>query len=862
MVVDSLVQDKEVIDNYHVAEAKFLNEQNLPWIVLLAGVFMSVAAFISLNVYATKNTERDRTDLFQKVREHVETRVEYAMNTVHILALEKAISSTQTPRIFNSDYFDRQKVFESVYHVKETQGAMSIDWDLVFGSSAWDDKEGRDKLIIPVKSFFRSFAQQDVRDLVRKPVHGFLFDISLDAIKLKGGRGQDSLFILASPVDRDITNGGMIVALGSLSQIIGHDEFSKMSGVERVKLSKRKGDEQVYSFDLKPGWDSPETNLLQRDITLGNMPLVMEIVVTNTEGAKIIQKLPIIFLVFGSILTIVLLLYTRSKGDTETKLTGLEATAEQRSQELARAIEAQTGLRKAVKKADREYGAIINSISDVVFETDPQGQILQLNHSWERITGMPADDVLGRDIFEFINPQDEPQQKENFHEMVAGKKQAYRFFTKLKTSDDSYRAVEFAITMLKQDMDKNLRVAGSITDVEARHRAERALDETEKKYRTIVENAAGGIYQMTLEGKFLSANPAMARILGYSNSDELIEKVLNAYEEIFVSSRDVGRMQRELEAIGSVHNFETEVYNLDTEKRWVNVNVRAVKNEDTDELMYYEGSMEDITQRRHAETGLREAKIQSDLANRAKSEFLANMSHELRTPLNSIIGFSEIIKDEVLGTLENRQYWEYSRDIHESGKKLLKIINEILDVSRIEVGERQLNEGLVKLHGVVDSCIEFLSSRAEEGGLVITNLSSDSLPHIVGEELAIKQIFINLLSNAVKYTPSGGRVTVSHELDTEGQLRVSITDTGVGLDEAEIEKALSPFGQIETSLDRTGSGAGLGLTLADALIKLHGGTLELFSQKGIGTTATVIFPASRIQRKDDAATGDASSKSA
>lgn len=852
MAMDSVVQDdkevdRDVIDNYHVSQTKILNEQNLPWIVLLAGVFMSVMAFVSLNVYASKSTELDRTNLFQKVRNHVESRVEYAMQTVHILALEKARAPTQTPVVFNDEYLQLQKVFEGVYHVKEGQGS-ALDWNFIYGSNAWDDGEGRVKLYIPVKSLFRTFSQQSPAEIAREPVKGFLSDIKLDSVELK--RGTDSLFIMASAVDGNAADRGVVVALGSVSQIIGHRDIVDMSGVVRVKLTQRRTKEDVYLYDTRPGWEPSETNLLQKDIMIGNIPVTMEIVVTNTVGAKVIKKLPVIFLVFGGILTIVLLLYTRSKGDTEKKLTGLDALVEQRGEELQRALDDQADLRKIVKKSDREYGAVINSISDVVFETDPQGEILELNQSWQRVTGIPYEEAVGKDLFEFINPQDQSEQRDNFREMVAGRKQAYRFFTKLRTSDDSYRAVEFAITMMKQDIDKNLRIVGSITDIEARHRAERALDETEKKYRTIVENAAGGIYQMTLEGKFLSANPAMARILGYSNSDELIERVMNAYEEIFVTSRDVGRMQRELEAIGSVHNFETEVYTQQGEKRWVNVNVHAVQ-EDSGALLYYEGSMEDVTQRRNAETGLREAKIQSDLANRAKSEFLANMSHELRTPLNSIIGFSEIIKDEVLGKVDNRQYWEYSRDIHDSGKKLLKIINEILDVSRIEVGERQLNEGLVKLNGVINSCVEFLSGRAEEGGLVITNLSNDSLPLVVGEELAIKQIFINLMSNAVKYTPTGGRVTVSHEVDSEGQLRVSITDTGVGLDETEIEKALSPFGQIDTALDRTGSGAGLGLTLADALIKLHGGSLELFSQKGIGTTATVVFPASRIQRKDE-----------
>jgi signal transduction histidine kinase len=221
----------------------------------------------------------------------------------------------------------------------------------------------------------------------------------------------------------------------------------------------------------------------------------------------------------------------------------------------------------------------------------------------------------------------------------------------------------------------------------------------------------------------------------------------------------------------------------------------------------------------------------------------------LRTPLNAIIGFSEIIRDEVLGSIGNVQYKEYVRDIYDSGKKLLSIINEILDVSRIETGDRQLNEGVVDITKVTRSCLDFIRPKLMAEKLVVVNLMEGAVPKVIGEELAIKQIVLNLLSNAVKFTGEGGRITLSHEIDHEGQLRISVTDTGVGLDEAEIEKALSPFGQVDSSLHRVGSGAGLGLTLVDSLIKLHGGRLELFSQKGVGTTATIVFPARRVAQE-------------
>ena len=222
----------------------------------------------------------------------------------------------------------------------------------------------------------------------------------------------------------------------------------------------------------------------------------------------------------------------------------------------------------------------------------------------------------------------------------------------------------------------------------------------------------------------------------------------------------------------------------------------------------------------------------------------------LRTPLNSIIGFSEMIKNEVYGKIENRSYWEYARDIHESGTKLLQVINEILDISKIEAGERQLNEGVVSVRNVVDGALDLLQTKIEGSGLIITK-ALDDVPDVIGEELALKQILLNLLSNAVKYTPDQGRITISGHVNRDGRLHISVTDTGIGLDDYEIQKALSPFGQVESDLDRKGSGTGLGLTLVDALVKLHGGEFELFSQKGIGTTATMILPVDRIVKSKE-----------
>ena len=222
------------------------------------------------------------------------------------------------------------------------------------------------------------------------------------------------------------------------------------------------------------------------------------------------------------------------------------------------------------------------------------------------------------------------------------------------------------------------------------------------------------------------------------------------------------------------------------------------------------------------------------------------MSHELRTPLNSIIGFSSIITGESYGSIDQKEYLEHAHSINESGNGLLNVINQILDVSRIDAGDRTLNESSVDLPNVVEACLVLMEGKINENNTTIDNMITDFSVKLIGETQAVKQMIMNLVSNAVKFNKEGGVVTLNQEIDQSGRLHISVTDTGSGLNEEEIQKALSPFGQVDSDMNRTGTGTGLGLTLVNSLINLHGGKLEFVSQKGIGTTATLIFPKNRV----------------
>jgi PAS domain S-box-containing protein len=387
-----------------------------------------------------------------------------------------------------------------------------------------------------------------------------------------------------------------------------------------------------------------------------------------------------------------------------------------------------------------------------------------------------------------------------------------------------------------------LRLSTDITAIKGRENRLTELAQRNEVLATAVGAVTSGIVicDATQPGYPVTfANQAFTRITGYA-PEEIIGRNCRILQGRDTDPEALDRLRRALAHQRAI-NITLRNYRKDGRTFWNELSISPVADEGG-RVVQFVGIMSDVTQRIRGEESLREAKNQAEFANRSKSEFLANVSHELRTPLNAIIGFSDVMKMELLGPLGTPRYQEYIRDIFDSGKLLLSLIEDILDLSKIESGKMELHPEPVSVAEVFDTAMTLMRERAKNGGITMRTEVAPDLPDLMVDHRAMKQIVVNLASNAVKFTPRGGEVRLAARRLDDSRAEIVVRDTGIGIAKHDLDEVVKPFVQVDSAHQRRQSGTGLGLPIVKSLTDLSGGTFRLESELGRGTTVTLHLP--------------------
>ena len=507
--------------------------------------------------------------------------------------------------------------------------------------------------------------------------------------------------------------------------------------------------------------------------------------------------------------------------------------------------------RRAATEARLQDFAAVGS--DWFWETDAEHRFTLLSEAARNVLSLPLETYIGRSrwtIPEVATPEaaDGIAKLRALHEA----RQPFKNFVYAIRGTAGLRHVEISGRPVFAAGGQFTGYRGVGADVTERRRQEIAVAESRSQLQTVIDTLPARISVKDRELRYVLVNVPQAEEFGCSpaaaigkrKEDFAIGGVPEDASKAFIEDLQ-SRDHRVLETGEAILNFEETLPQTNG----------AVRSTLSSKIPLHDGKGRvnavltvalDITERKKIETELLAAREAAEQASRTKSQFLANMSHELRTPLNAVIGFPELMKTQLFGPLGDSRYVGYAADIAASGSHLLSIINDILDLARVESGKLELHEEAVGIDDVARSCGRLVQERASEAGVRLDIVPARDMPFIRADEIRMKQVLLNLLSNAVKFTPRGGRVTFSAVRDEVGDIILKVSDTGIGMSAEEIELALQPFRQIDNTLARKHGGTGLGLPLTKTLVEMQGGRLDIASESGRGTTISVIFPSHRL----------------
>ncbi|WP_448206832.1 PAS domain S-box protein [Azospirillum sp. sgz302134] len=502
-----------------------------------------------------------------------------------------------------------------------------------------------------------------------------------------------------------------------------------------------------------------------------------------------------------------------------------------------------------LRDSEALYQTLARSAPVGIFQTDPEGGIVFANPRFAAITGLPQDALHGRGWRDAVHPDDRARLDTEWTRCtVEGRPMLLdlRFVGPMGVTT----SVLCQSSPLTDAEGRLLGCVGTLTDMTEYVRTAEALLMAEARTDAIVDTAADAILTVDDSGMVHSFNRAAEEMFGIPASEirwQKIDRLLPAPDG--GPSMDLLRAvlpDGAAPAVGKGHDIVA--MRADGTRFPAELSVSAIEGGGR---RMFTGIIRDITERKRIEQELIRAKEAAESADKAKSAFLQIMSHELRTPLNAVIGFSQVIEMRLLGAAEVDRYTEYATSIRQSGEHLLGIIDDILDITKIEAGNLDLTDGPVDLTDLVGQGLNLVAIQAGKRGVAVSIDLPDGMPMLWGDAQRLRQVLVNLLSNAVKFSKAGDTVTVGARQDGEGGAALFVRDTGIGMAPEDIPKALTPFTQVDQSMTRGYEGTGLGLPISKRLVEAHGGALHIDSAPGQGTTVTVRLPAERVMSMAD-----------
>lgn len=494
-------------------------------------------------------------------------------------------------------------------------------------------------------------------------------------------------------------------------------------------------------------------------------------------------------------------------------------------------------------EGEARYRLIADNATDLLSRHTPNGRLLFVTPAARTLLGFEADELLNRNVLTFVHRDDRRAVRDALHVMREPRSVTLTY--RLRRADGDYLWMETTGRGIVDDSGAVAELLLVSRDITLRKRTELALVASEQRLQSLATYSNELVLILDDAGRMLYVTPAMPRLLGHPPGWLFMQPLTKLTApcdraDLVALLHDIADRPAEAPLAATLR-----LESMAGEQRWFELTVCNRLLDPAIRGITVNGY--DITDRIHQAQALEQAKEDAEIANRAKSDFLAHMSHELRTPLNAIIGFSEVLQGEMFGPLGSPRYMDYAHDVHRSGVHLLDIINDILDLTKIEAGRLDLTDKPIDLHRAIESCLRMTRDRAAEAQLSLIAELPPQLPVLIADERKLRQILLNLLSNAIKFTPPGGSVTITAQETSQGEALIQVRDTGIGMSRQDVPRALEPFRQIDNRLSRRYEGTGLGLPLTKALVELHGGKLIIDTASGQGTTVSILFPVSRVR---------------